>query len=284
MLDETLKSQLAAYLAHLTRPIRITAWLDGTPASGEVRALLDELAGASPRVTWGEGAGEGERRPSFGVHLPGEAPRVRFAGVPLGHELTSLVLALLHVGGHPPRESAETLAAIRGLEGELRFETFFSQSCQSCPEVVQALSTLAALSPSVTHVAVEGARFREEAEARGVMAVPTVFLNGEPFATGRTGPRGDPLAHRPHGRLAQGRAPRAARRLRRARRGRRAGGRRGRDLRRAKGHRDRRGGRALRRAGARHRRHRELRLRVGHRGPGSSPPPSRPTWPTTRWT
>ncbi len=185
MLHDDLKAQLRGALERLRHPVQLTAWLDESAASRDTRALLADLSDASPLVSVVEGEGTAERRPSFAVHRPGEAPRIRFAGLPLGHELTSLVLALLHVGGHPPKARAELLEQARALEGELRFETYFSQSCQSCPDVVQALDLLAALNPRVTHVAIEGSAFQAEVEARQVMAVPSVFLNGAPFAQGR---------------------------------------------------------------------------------------------------
>lgn len=185
MLDDALKTQLKDTFSRLDRTVRITAWLDATDASAEVRALLGDLADASARIELVEAEAEGERTPSFGLHLPGEPVRVRFAGLPLGHELTSLVLAVLHVGGHPAKEAAETLAQARELEGTYAFETYFSRSCQNCPDVVQALNLLAALNPGVTHTAIDGAVFQAEVEQRQVMAVPAVFLNGQPFASGR---------------------------------------------------------------------------------------------------
>lgn len=186
MLDDDLKQQMQAYLTRLKHPIRLTAWLDEGDASRDVRALLADIAAASELVDFVVASEtEGERVPSFGIHRLDEPPRVRFAGLPLGHELTSLVLALLHVGGHPPKESDESLQQVRALTGELRFETYFSQACQSCPDVVQALNLMAALNPSITHVAIDGAVFQDEVETRQVMAVPTYFLNGEPFGQGR---------------------------------------------------------------------------------------------------
>jgi alkyl hydroperoxide reductase subunit F len=185
MLNDDLKRQLRTYFERLRHPVRLTAWLDETDASRDTRALLADLAHASPLVTVLERDDPGERRPSFGVHRPDEVARVRFAGLPLGHELGSLVLAILQVGGHPPKEREEHLEQGRSLRGPLAFETYFSPSCQSCPDVVQALDLLAVLNPEVTHVAIEGGLFPAEVEARGVMAVPSVFLNGEPFAQGR---------------------------------------------------------------------------------------------------
>ena len=190
MLDDTLKAQLRQYLEYLRRPIQITAALDESADSAAVRRLLDEIAEASSQVHVVEsdadgGGGSGVRRPSFAVHVPGEAPRVRFAGLPLGHEFTSLVLALLHVGGHPPKVSDDLLTQVDGLAWPLHFETYFSQSCQNCPDVVQALNLMAARNPNVTHVAIAGASFQAEVDARQVMAVPTVFLNGQLLGQGR---------------------------------------------------------------------------------------------------
>jgi alkyl hydroperoxide reductase subunit F len=124
-------------------------------------------------------------RPSFGIAAVGEAPRVRFAGLPMGHEFTSLVLALLQVGGYPPKVGAETLEQARALDGSLHFEVFMSLSCHNCPDVVQALNLLAAVNPKVTSTVVDGALFQDEVARRDIMAVPAVFLNGEPFASGR---------------------------------------------------------------------------------------------------
>src|SRR5690606_10183634 len=112
---------------------------------------------------------------------------LRFAGLPMGHEFTSLVLALLQVGGHPSKAAADVIEQVKSLEGEFRFETYFSLSCQNCPDVVQALNLMAVLNPGVKHVAIDGAPFHEEDESRQAMSVPAVFLNGEPFAYGRTG-------------------------------------------------------------------------------------------------
>jgi alkyl hydroperoxide reductase subunit F len=185
MLEDDLKQQLRSHLERIRHPIEISAWLDGSDGSRELRALLADLSDASALIEVVERSEPGERRPSFAIHRPGEPARIRFAGLPLGHELTSLVLALLHVGGHPPREREEVLARVLALEGRFAFETFYSQACLNCPDVVQALDLLAALNPNVTHTAIDGAFFEDEAAARNVMAVPTVFLNGEVFARGR---------------------------------------------------------------------------------------------------
>ena len=184
MLDAATIAQLKGLLVNLRRPIELVASLDDSAKSAEMRELVTEIAAQSDKVT-ARFDGTDARRPSFAIRADEGRAEAVFAGLPMGHEFTSLILALLHVGGHPPKEDAELLDQVRGLEGEMRFETFFSLSCQNCPDVVQALNIMAALNPNVSHVAIDGALFQDEVERRGVMAVPAVFLNGEPFGQGR---------------------------------------------------------------------------------------------------
>jgi alkyl hydroperoxide reductase subunit F len=184
MLDASLTTQLQSHFEKITRPIELVASLDDGPKSAELAQVLDELAALSDDITVVR-RDDDSRRPSFAIRRAGTDVSVRFAGIPLGHEFTSLVLALLQVGGHPSTATPEVIGQIQDLEGAYAFETYFSVSCQNCPEVVQALNVMSVLSPRITHVAIDGSMFRDEVESRGVMAVPSVFLNGEPFAQGR---------------------------------------------------------------------------------------------------
>lgn len=187
MLDANLKTQLKAYLEKVTRPIEIVASVDDTAKSQELMGLLYDIASLSTRVAVMESRGDGERKPSFSIGQPNEGARMRFAGVPMGHEFTSLVLALLQVGGHPVKLDDAVIEQIRELDGDYAFETYFSLSCQNCPEVVQALNVMALINPRIRHVAIDGALFQGEVESRQIMAVPTMFLNGEVFGQGRSG-------------------------------------------------------------------------------------------------
>ncbi|MFP3368240.1 alkyl hydroperoxide reductase subunit F [Pseudomonas sp. SIMBA_068] len=186
MLDATLKSQLKTYLERVTQPIEIVASLDDGAKSRELHDLLVEIAGLSNLITF-SAEGTDARRPSFSLNRPGSDISLRFAGIPMGHEFTSLVLALLQVGGHPSKASVEVIEQIQALEGEFTFETYFSLSCQNCPDVVQALNLMAVLNPNVRHVAIDGALFQDEVESRKIMAVPSIYLNGEVFGQGRMG-------------------------------------------------------------------------------------------------
>ncbi len=184
MLDDTVKTQLTAYLAKLQHPIELVASLDDSDAALQMRELLADIAALSHLVSVRED-GTDARKPSFTVGRAGETARIRFAGIPMGHEFTSLILALLQSGGHPPKVEAALIEQIRAIPGSFRFETFISLSCHNCPDVVQALNLMAVLNPGIESVMIDGALFQDEVNTRQIMAVPSVFLNGEPFGQGR---------------------------------------------------------------------------------------------------
>ena len=186
MLDANLKQQLQAYLGRMTQPIEIVATLDRSDAAAEMRALLEEIASLSTLIRLEQRAPDaGARAPSFTVNRVGADMGIRFAGIPMGHEFTSLVLALLQAGGHPPKADAAVIEQIRSLDGHYDFEVYISLSCQNCPDVVQALNLMAVLNPRVRATMIDGALFQSEVEAKQILAVPTVHLNGQPFGQGR---------------------------------------------------------------------------------------------------
>jgi NADH-dependent peroxiredoxin subunit F len=185
MLDTNLKSQLQGYLERISQPVEIVASLDDGESSQEMLDLLKDIESVSSLMKLDPEGDETQIKPSFALRRPGAAAQVRFAGVPMGHEFTSLVLALLQTGGYPPKIDEALADQIRALDGEFNFETFVSLTCQSCPDVVQALNTMAALNPKIRHTMIDGAVFQEEVARREVMAVPAVYLNGQPFGQGR---------------------------------------------------------------------------------------------------
>ncbi|VXC71845.1 alkyl hydroperoxide reductase subunit F [Massilia sp. 9I] len=185
MLDATLKKQLQAYLEKVVQPIELVASLDESPKAREMDELLREIAALSDKITV-RTDGSNARKPSFSIQRVGTDVAVDFAGIPLGHEFSSLVLALLQVGGHPIKLDQAVIDQIRNLEGDYVFETFISLSCHNCPEVVQALNAMSVINPRIKVVAVDGGVFKSEVEARQIMAVPMMFLNGQHFGQGRT--------------------------------------------------------------------------------------------------
>ncbi len=183
MLDAALKAQLSSLLEKLQHPIELVATIDDSEASRELAALLDEIASLSPKIT--RSAGNDARKPSFLIRRTGTDIQVGFAALPLGHEFSSLALALLQVGGHPVKISDELSAQIRALPGDYIFETYMSLHCQSCPETVQSLNAMSVLNPRIQHTAIDGALFQAEVEAKQIMSVPTIFMNGAEFDAGR---------------------------------------------------------------------------------------------------
>ena len=188
MLDSNIQTQLSGYLERLQQPIELIASLDDQPASQEMRELLTEIAALNGKVSV-RFDGRDTRRPSFQITPQGADMGVRFAAIPMGHEFTSLVLALLQAGGHPPKVEADLIEQIKALRrddgGDFVFETYMSLTCHNCPDVVQALNLMAVLNPRIRHVAVDGGLFQAEVEERQIMSVPSIYLNGQPFGSGR---------------------------------------------------------------------------------------------------
>jgi NADH-dependent peroxiredoxin subunit F len=185
MLDTNLKTQLKGYLERISQPVEIIASVNDSDKSREMLELLGDIESVSALVTVDSQHDESQLKPSFALRRVGAQPHVRFAGIPMGHEFTSLVLALLQAGGYPPKVDDSVIEQIRRLDGDFNFETFVSLTCQSCPDVVQALNVMASINPKIRHTMIDGAVFQDEVEKRQVMAVPTVFLNGQPFGQGR---------------------------------------------------------------------------------------------------
>ena len=185
MLDAATQSQLAAYFERISQPVELIASLDDRPASAEMRELLAEIAAVAPAKITARFDGQAARRPSFQITRVGADMGVHFAAIPMGHEFTSLVLALLWAGGHPPKVEADVIEQIKALDGDFSFETYMSLTCHNCPDVVQATHLMAVLNPRIRAVAVDGGLFQAEVEERQIMAVPSLYLNGEPFASGR---------------------------------------------------------------------------------------------------
>ncbi|ALZ63848.1 TPA: alkyl hydroperoxide reductase subunit F [Bacillus cereus] len=183
ILDADIKTQLSQYLQLMENDILLKVSAGDDNVSKDMLALVDELATMSSKITVEKV--ELERTPSFSVNRPGENTGVVFAGIPLGHEFTSLVLALLQVSGRAPKVEQKLIDQIKSIQGEYHFESYISLSCHNCPDVVQALNVMSVLNPGITHTMIDGAAFKEEVESKDIMAVPTVYLNGESFGSGR---------------------------------------------------------------------------------------------------
>ena len=184
MLDNNIKAQLKAYFEKINHAVVLTASLDDSPKAEEMLTLLQEVAEQSDKITV-KTDGQAEHRPSFTVGTENTAARISFAGLPMGHEMTSFILAILQVGGYPPKVEQAIIDTIKTLPGPLSFQTFISLSCHNCPDVVQALNLMAVLNPNIKHEMVDGALYQDLVNTYQIMAVPTVILNGAVFGQGR---------------------------------------------------------------------------------------------------
>lgn len=184
MLDNKVKEQLRAYFTKLVNPVVLTASTDASAKSQEMLGLLKDLVGLSDKITLAEN-GSSTRKPSFTVNRSEGGCHIEFAGLPMGHEFTSLILAILQTGGYPPKVEVDVIEQIRQVEGSFQFETYISLTCQNCPEVVQALNLMAVLNPNISSTMIDGALFQDEVKERQIMAVPTIYLNGKEFGQGR---------------------------------------------------------------------------------------------------
>ena len=184
-LDITIRNQLQDYMARLVSPIKLLANVDKSASSQEMLGMLEEVTSLSEKITLNKETDVSKRIPSFEVNREIDATGITFAGIPSGHEFTSFVLALLQAGGHPLKLDAEKIEQIKNIQGKFHFETYISLSCHNCPDVVQALNAMSIINPNISHTMIDGALFQKEVEDKQIMAVPTIFLNGEPFGQGR---------------------------------------------------------------------------------------------------
>ena len=184
MLDTNIKTQLKAYFEKIESPIVLEATLDDGTQSAQMLELLNDVAEQSTKITV-KTSGSSKNIPSFTVGKADEVARIAFSGLPMGHEMTSFILAILQASGYPPKVEQDVIESIKGLEGKKRFQTFISLSCHNCPDVVQALNLMAALNPDIEHEMIDGALFQGLVDQYQIMAVPTVILNGEVFGQGR---------------------------------------------------------------------------------------------------
>lgn len=183
ILEPEIKEQLQQYLQLMENPIELKVSAASDETSKKMAEFINELQAMSPKISVIEE--KLERTPSFSVNRVGENTGVIFAGIPLGHEFTSLVLAILQVSGRPPKVDQKVIEQIKKIDKEYHFETYASLSCHNCPDVVQALNVMSILNPKISHTMIDGAIFKEEVESKNIMAVPTVYVNDEPFASGR---------------------------------------------------------------------------------------------------
>jgi alkyl hydroperoxide reductase subunit F len=185
VLDEELIAQLRPLMDRITRPVECVVSLDDREQSHRIDEMLGQVAALSERISVRRDDTAHDRRPSFSLTSPGTGISITFSALPLGHEFTSFALALLQVGGNPVKLDEATIEAVKAVQSDQEFITYISLTCQNCPTVVQAINAMAVINPRIRHTIVDGSLFRDEVEARNILATPTMYLNGELFGQGR---------------------------------------------------------------------------------------------------
>ena len=183
MLDKETKQNLAQYLDLMEAPVVFSVSTDDTANSQQLFEFVNEVADMTDKITVEQKTLP--RTPSFEINSLQKTSGITFAGIPLGHEFASFLLALLQVSGRPPKIADTLIQSILEINQPLHFESYVSLTCHNCPDVVQALNILAVLNPLITHTMIEGGMYQNEITEKQIMAVPTVYLNEKEFASGR---------------------------------------------------------------------------------------------------
>lgn len=183
ILDSNLTQQIKTYTDLLEQDIVFEISTDDTESSNKILSFVEAVASLSPKLSVKKTTLN--RTPSFNIKNEATGRFTSFAALPLGHELSSFVLSLLQVSGRQPKIEETLIKRIQSINTKLDFTSYISLSCHICPDVVQALNIMAVLNENITHTMVDGGIFQDEIKALDIMAVPTVYANGEVFANGR---------------------------------------------------------------------------------------------------
>ena len=187
-LSSDLKKSLAAYTADLKGEISITLQKGSHKKRDELVSFLNDVCSVSNQLNLVEIENvPGARGPlSFTLSLDGADSGIIFTGIPGGHEFNSFVLAILQLGGSDLKLDENIKSIISSIDEELAFEVFISLDCHICPEVVQALNKFAILNDNINCEMIDGGLFPDLVEKNDIQGVPTIFLNGEFFSSGKT--------------------------------------------------------------------------------------------------
>lgn len=102
---------------------------------------------------------------------------VRFAGIPAGHEFTTLIHDILLVSGRDSGLGQQTRNFLKGLTKPVHLQVFVTPTCPYCPRAVVLAHSMAIESPMVQAEAVEATEFPDLANKFHVHGVPQTTLN-----------------------------------------------------------------------------------------------------------
>ncbi len=185
MLDVQSLDQLKEVFASLNSKYDLSIEVSSNHDSrNELVELLTDVASCSDHISVEVKEGTSL---FFEIYKDGEPSGISFRAVPNGHEFTSLLLAILNLDGKGKNLPDEMIKAkVRALNGKIELKTYVSLTCTNCPDVVQALNSMVAINPSISHTMIDGGINREEVESLNIQAVPSVYINGEQLHVGRS--------------------------------------------------------------------------------------------------
>ena len=189
-LNEETQATLQEYLADATKKTTIVLFSSPDAAGGEeTLTILREITELKHNFHLEEKdlEADSDLAAEYGVvQAPAyvllndkdEFTRIRFNGVPLGHEINSLISALSEVSGNPQEMPAEMMERVKQIDKPVDIKVFVTLQCPHCPGAVQKAHALAMHNPNIQAEMIEAESFPELAAEYGVGSVPHTVFNG----------------------------------------------------------------------------------------------------------
>ncbi|MFW2178384.1 MULTISPECIES: alkyl hydroperoxide reductase subunit F [unclassified Moraxella] len=184
-LDQSLLDAVKSYSERMTRPITFVLGAGEHPERAALVDFLSQVASTTDKIMLSQDVDATLSPMSFKIVSQDKDTGIVFSGIPSGHEFTSLILAILQSGGSELKLDEGIQAIIKNIKQPLVFQTFVSLSCHNCPDVVQSLNQFALLNDGISNEMIDGGVFQDLIKEKNIQGVPAVFLNGQPFASGK---------------------------------------------------------------------------------------------------
>ncbi|RMF45193.1 MAG: glutaredoxin [Anaerolineae bacterium] len=193
LLDDNITSQVRDAFASLEQPVKVLFFgsQEGCQYCGDTQQLLEEVTALSEKLTLEtyDLQQDAETAAQYGVDkAPGiviaadEGGEVldygiRYAGIPSGHEFSSLITDLIQVSRRDSGLSEATRQFLANLTEPVHMMVFVTPTCPYCPRAVVLAHQMAMESPLVHAEMVEAMEFPELSSRFGVSGVPQTTIN-----------------------------------------------------------------------------------------------------------
>lgn len=193
LLNEDIKNQVTEAFAQLKDPVEVLFFgrQDDCEYCDQTQQLVEEVTGLSGNLHLGiyDIDEDAELANSYNIDkTPGLVITardgeqlldygVRIAGVPAGHEFSSLIQDLILVSGRDSGLSQQTRDMLADLSEPITLQVFVTPTCPYCPRAVILAHQLALESPMVQAEMVEAMEFPELSQRHNVSGVPQTTIN-----------------------------------------------------------------------------------------------------------